>query len=269
VPHLDRSGTRIWWEVEGSGTPLLIIQGLGYPSDASWRLLPRLRERHTVLLVDNRGVGRSDVPAGDVSIEEMAADAAAVVEVSGVGPVHVAGFSMGGLIAQELSLARPDLVRSLILGCTSPGGPAAVPFDEEVARHLAELATLPAREAAEKSAQVVYALSCPVSEIVADIDVRMARPTSRAGYLAQLMAVGRFEGTRDRLGTLTVPVLILHGDADRLVPPANAQILAHEIPRARLHMLSGAGHIFTTDATSETLSAILAFVAEQDATARR
>lgn len=269
MPHLDRPGARIWWEAEGSGTPLMIIQGLGYPSDASWRLVPELRERHALVLLDNRGVGRSDVPAGNVSIEEMAADAAAVIEVAGLGPVHVAGFSMGGLIAQELSLTRPDLVRSLILGCTSPGGSAAVPFSEDVARHLTELATLSAREAAEKSAQIVYALSCPVSEIVADIDVRMARPTSRAGYLAQLMAVGRFPGTRDRLGTLAAPVLILHGDADRLVPPANAQVLAREIPGARLHMLSGAGHIFTTDATRETLTAILSFLAEHDAPARR
>lgn len=246
----------------------MIIQGLGYPSDASWRLLRRLGEQHTVVLVDNRGVGRSDVPAGDIAIEEMAADAAAVIEAAGLGPLHLVGFSMGGLIAQELTLTRPDLVRTLVLGCTSPGGSAAVPFTEEVGAHLAELATLPAREAAERSARVVYGPGSADADILEDIDVRMARPTSREGYLAQLMAVGRYRGAMGRLGGVDRPVLILHGDADLLVPPANAQVLARAIPGARVHTLAGAGHIFTTDATHESVTAILDFVAERDAVAR-
>ena len=263
MPSLVRPGARIWWEATGSGSPLLIIQGLGYSLDASWRLVPELAKRHTVVQLDNRGVGRSDVPSADIRIEEMAADAAAVVEAAGLGPVHLIGLSMGGLIAQEMLLTRPDLIRSVVLGCTSPGGLAAVPFSPAVAAHLAELATLPAREAAEQSAHVVYSTAM-AADIQADIDIRMAHPTSRAGYVGQLMAIGRYEGTLSRLPLVLHPVLVIHGSEDQLVPPANAEILAREIPGSRTHLVAGAGHIFTTDATDETLSTILDFVAEHD-----
>ena len=219
MPYLEQADGKIWWETTGSGPALMIIQGLGYSSDASWRLLRGLSSRHTVITVDNCGVGRSDLPEEELTVERMAADAAAVIEAAQLGPVHVIGFSMGGLIAQELLLSHPQLVCSVVLGCTSPGGAAAVPFTPEMGARLLDLATLPAREAAEKSASIVYSSRTAVAEIVADIDVRMARPTSREGYLAQLMAIGRYPGALDRLGQVERPVLILHGDSDLLVPP--------------------------------------------------
>ena len=264
MPLLDRTGARIWWETVGSGSPLLLIQGLGYSSEASWRLVPLLAGRHTVIQLDNRGVGRSDVSTTEVRIEAMAADAAAVVEAAGLGPAHVVGLSMGGLIAQAMLLERAELVRSVVLGCTSPGGTAAVPFSAEVAAHLAELATVPAREAAERSASVVYSPATPARDIAADIEIRMARPTSRAGYLAQLTAVGAYAGALPRLGEVERPVLVLHGSDDRLVPPENAAVLARAIPGSRSHIISGAGHIFTTDATAETVTTMLDFFAEHD-----
>ena len=140
-----------------------------------------------------------------------------------------------------------------------------MPFSPAVAAHLTELATLPAREAAEQSAPVVYA-SATAADIRADIDIRMSRPTSRPGYFGQLMAVGRYAGTLPRLPLVQHPVLVIHGTQDRLVPPGNAEILARAIPGATTHLVTGAGHIFTTDATAETISTILDFVAEHDRT---
>ncbi len=272
MPLLDRPGARIHWDATGSGTPLLLIQGLGYPSEANRRIVPGLAARHTVIELDNRGVGRSDVPPAVPStpediltIERMAEDAAAVIVAAGLGPAHVAGWSMGGLVAQELALTRPDLVRSLVLGCTSPGGAAAIPFTPEVATHIAELATLPAREAAERSAEIVYASSTPAADIAEDIEHRMTRPTSRVGYLAQLAAIGRYPGTADRLGELTLPVLVVHGGADRLVPLANADVLAGLIRHAEVRVLPDAGHILLTDATDDVLAAVLGFLAAHEA----
>lgn len=271
MTYLERPGAAIFWETTGSGSPLLIIQGLGYSSDASWRLLPALSARHTVLNLDNRGVGRSDVPEDPFTIEDMAADAAAVVEAADLGPVHVLGMSMGGLIAQELTLERPDLVRTLTLGCTSPGGPDAVLLTEEVGELFVELADLPAEEAARKAAAVVYAKSTPARVVEADIQVRMARPTSRVGYAAQLAAVGKYAGTLPRLSELKPPVLILHGTADLIVPSENVEVLASAIPHATIHLLHEAGHIFTTDATDNAIAAILKFLDRADAsdTARK
>jgi pimeloyl-ACP methyl ester carboxylesterase len=93
-----------------------------------------------------------------------------------------------------------------------------------------------------------------------DIDVRMTRPTSGKGYGAQLQAVMAYPGTLERLSILNIPTLIIHGTADRLVPPANAHLLARAIPGAELVLLEGAGHIFTTDRTEETIKTVLGFL---------
>jgi pimeloyl-ACP methyl ester carboxylesterase len=260
VPYVERAGATIWWDALGAGPALLLVQGLGYPSDAWWRLRPALSERHRTIAFDNRGVGRTGVPAEPFSIDDMADDAAAVIRAAGETAADVFGASMGGIIAQELALRHPSLVRSLILGCTGPGGRDAVLADPGAAGFLAARAGMTAREAAVASIPWVYADATPQEEIMADIDVRMTRPTSADGYSAQLRAVMAHGGTLPRLRDLAVPTLIIHGTADRLVPPANADLLAGAIPGAEQVMLDGAGHIFTTERRAETVRAVLRFL---------
>ena len=262
MPIVRRPGADVWWEASGQGPPLLLVQGLGYSSAAWWRLLPGLSEQHTVLVVDNRGVGRTGVPPDRFTIETMADDAAAVVEAAGRGPAHVFGASLGGLVVQELALRHPELVRSLILGCTSPGGREAVPFDRSAQELLDTRADLSPREAAEAAVPLVYADSTSRTDVAADIDIRLRLPTQPKGYAAQLAAVYAYGGTYTRLDRLACPTLILHGTADRLVPPANAQLLADRIAGAKLCWLEGAGHVFTTDRTALTLEALCAFTRE-------
>ncbi len=262
---IERGSARIWWEARGTGSPLLIIQGIGYPSDASWRLLPGLLTRHTVIAMDNRGVGRSSVPDEQWGIEDMAADAEAVLRAADLGPAHILGLSMGGLVAQELALRSPELVATLMLGCTSPGGPDAILMRPDVAEQFTEWGNLPAEQAAWRAAPVIYGKDTPAAAIKADIDVRMARPTSRVGYGKQLYAVATYAGCLPRLRDLRQPVLVLQGTADLIVPKANADVLLAAIPQARLHLMQGAGHIFTTDAVDSAVEAILDFTAEADA----
>ena len=104
MPFIENQGVKIYWDEQGQGTPVLLIMGLGYPSQMWHRTRPLLAERYRTIALDNRGVGRSDVPPGPYPILVMAEDAAAVLDAAGVDSAHVYGISMGGMIAQEFAL---------------------------------------------------------------------------------------------------------------------------------------------------------------------
>ena len=116
MPFADNAGTKIYWEESGTGEPLLLIMGLGYPHDMWHRTRPVVSSHYRTILFDNRGVGKSDLPPGPYSIAQMAADAAAVLDAAGVEKANVFGVSMGGMIAQEFALNYPQRVNRLVLG---------------------------------------------------------------------------------------------------------------------------------------------------------
>ena len=126
MPFASNNGTKIYWDEQGAGPPILLIMGLGYPSLMWYRTRPVLANSYRTIALDNRGVGHSDVPRGPYSMAVMADDAAAVLDAAGVSRAHVYGVSMGGMIAQELALRYPLRVQSLVLGGTAAGGPTAV-----------------------------------------------------------------------------------------------------------------------------------------------
>src|SRR3569833_1334595 len=122
MPYTTNNGVKLYWDSLGQGPPVLLIMGLSFTHEMWYRILPVLTERHRVILFDNRGMGRSDVPRGPYSMRRMAEDAGIVLDAAGVSAAHVSGASMGGMIAQELALRSPSRVLSLVLGCTSYSG---------------------------------------------------------------------------------------------------------------------------------------------------
>ena len=112
MPFIENQGAKIYWDEQGQGTPVLLIMGLGYPSQMWHRTRPLLAERYRTIALDNRGVGRSDVPPGPYPILVMAEDAAAVLDAAGVDSAHVYGISMDGMIAQEFALQCPQIGRA-------------------------------------------------------------------------------------------------------------------------------------------------------------
>src|SRR5207244_7660481 len=116
--------------------------------------------------------GRSDAPPGPYSIPQMADDALGVLETEGAAAAGVFGASMGGMIAQELALNHPARVRALILGCTAPGGKAAVPADREVGAALAARMTLPPAQAVRVMVPYIHDVSTPRDRVEEDIAVR-------------------------------------------------------------------------------------------------
>jgi 3-oxoadipate enol-lactonase len=122
MPVTANEGAELYWDSFGSGPPILLIMGLSFTHEMWFRLRPALTPNYHIVVFDNRGMGRSSVPRGPYSIPKMARDAAAVMRAAGLTSAHVIGASMGGMIAQELALRKPELVRSLILACTSHSG---------------------------------------------------------------------------------------------------------------------------------------------------
>lgn len=260
MPTIDRGDAQIWWDEEGSGDPVLLIMGLGYSSDMWFRLVPELSTRFRTLRFDNRGVGRTGVPPGPYPVDTMAADAVAVLDAAGIDRAHVVGASMGGFIAQEVALQHPDRVRSLTLGCTGPGGEQMVPADPAALEMIMARSTMSAEEAAEVAIPFVYASTTPRERIDEDFRVRMEIPTTPEGYTNQVLGVTGWGGAYERLGTIKVPTLVLHGTADRLVDPDNAKVLADAIPDAELVLLEGASHVFFTDQPEASAKAIVSFL---------
>jgi pimeloyl-ACP methyl ester carboxylesterase len=122
MPFVEVNGARLHVRQEGTGEDLLLLCGLGDDVAAWDAQTDAFAATHRVTVIDNRGVGQSTLPDGEFTVADLAADAAGVCDELGVAAAHVMGFSMGGAIAQELALVRPDLVRTLVLvdsWCTS------------------------------------------------------------------------------------------------------------------------------------------------------
>lgn len=228
---------RIDWERMGSGPPLLLIHGLGYARWGWEPVVEPLARTFDVISFDNRGIGGSDAPPGPYTVAEMAADAVQVLDEAGVERAHVAGTSLGGMVAQELALGRRERVDRLVLACTHPGGPKAFPMPQRTVELMEARATM--REYVENALE-----PDPRPELVDRIlehRKRTAQPFEP--WAAQAAAAAAFDAY-DRLGSLAAPTLVQHGDGDLVVDPRNAELLAAAIPDARTSVYAGAGHLF-------------------------
>jgi 3-oxoadipate enol-lactonase len=257
----QNKGAKIYWDEQGTGEPLLLIMGLSYPSRMWHRSRPVLANSYRTIALDNRGVGQSDVPPGIYSIALMASDAAAVMDAAGVESAHVFGVSMGGMIAQELALQYPSRVRSLILGCTAAGGPHAVQAESAALETLMRRDLTP-EESKEAILPFIYDPATPRQRIDEDMVIRMKWYPTPQGYQGQLQGIFGWEAS-SRLAQITAPTLVIHGESDRLIPPANGRLIAERIRDAKLVLIPQASHIFATDQPAAAHHAILEFLAAQ------
>jgi pimeloyl-ACP methyl ester carboxylesterase len=262
MAFVTNQDTRMYWDEQGAGPPILLIMGLGYPSVMWYRARPILARQYRTLAFDNRGVGLSDVPPGPYSIVAMASDAAAVLDAAGVARAHVFGVSMGGMIAQEFALQYPARTQSLILGCTAAGGPSAVRAESNVTDILL------ARGMTLEQSRVailphIYDAATSPERIEDDVNLRRCWLPAPESYIAQLLAIRAWEGY-SRIAQITAPTLVIHGKSDALVPPANGKLIAGQIPGAKLLLLEHASHLFLTDQTQTALNEILDFLRSQN-----
>lgn len=247
MPTIEVRGHELYHERRGSGEPMLLIQGLGGNS-LHWgeEFLGALAGEFELVLYDHRGAGRSAPLAGSLTIAGLADDALALLDALGLERAHVVGISMGGMVAQELALAAPERVLTLTLGCTYAGGPQARMTDMAIVGMLAEAVLSGDDERALRAGFEVmvaaeYGERPGAYELYRELAAAHRAPVPV--LMAQMQAIMGHDVSA-RLGGLEVPTLVLHGTADRLLDPANGELIARLVPRARLELLEGSGHMF-------------------------
>jgi pimeloyl-ACP methyl ester carboxylesterase len=251
--------------VEGSGPPLLLIMGFA-GSAHSWGdpFVKALQRHFTVTRVSNRGTGGSDKPQVQTTIRMMADDAVALLDTLGVQKTHVMGISMGGYIAQELAINYPERVNGLVLGCTGVGGPTAVQASQETAQSMTFDGSLPPADMIRKSWYALVSDGFVTSghDFLEKMIVSfLTYPTPMDTIMKQVVAIiGHNVADRDK--NISAPTLVIHGTADRLVPPANGDQVHAAIPGSRMQTLEGLGHMFFWEKPQESAQIVTEFLSK-------
>jgi pimeloyl-ACP methyl ester carboxylesterase len=233
---------QLYVEEHGEGEPLLLIEGLGQSLWAWREQIPAFARNYRTIAFDTRGTGRSPVPAESYGIDELAQDAADILDGR---RARVVGLSMGGYVALTLALAQPELVRSLVLIGTGAGGPVRVPRPREVRDAYAAAIGLPFDEYGRTTMPLTFSPGWTernperFEEILA---ARGEHPTPDVTLEAHLLACYAFYARGCEVERIDAPALVLHGDADAIVPVENGRALAARLPNARYVELPGRGH---------------------------
>ncbi len=261
MPTVRSGNADIHYDVTGDGTPVLLIMGLAADSSMWVMQTPALAAQHRVITFDNRGVGRSSAPPGPYAMQEMAADALAVLDACGADRAHVVGISMGGAIAQELALKAPERLRSLVLVSTWAERNAYTSRLDHLGRMV--LTHLGREELIRASMLWLFSPRVFIEnpDLVQTIEsLAIAMQGSEDAFLSQVAAVSDHH-LIDRLHEIETPTLVLVGRRDILVPPELSERIAARMPNAVLRMIDG-GHAFTFENSTEFNTELLAWLAD-------
>lgn len=248
-------GATLHHESHGTGEPLLLVTGTS-ASVGLWTpaVIEALAADHQVILYDHRGMGASSPTTEEVSVRSLAEDSAALLDHLGLGAVHVLGWSLGSAIAQELALARPDLVASLVLYATWARVDG---FQRSLLAGLrapwvhGDLETAFAALGVAYSPQLLDSPDFPAA-MEAMLPLFPQTPEQVAMTVRQWDA-DLLHDTHDRLHAITAPTTILSGEQDLLTPPWQNRVVADLIPGARLVPFEGPGssHCLHVERTEE------------------
>lgn len=242
--YVVSNGAKIYYHERGNGAPLVLLMGFG-ADGTLWEKHVAVYEKHfRCILIDNRGVGKSDQPEGPYSTKMMAADTIAVMDDAGIDKASIAGISMGGAIAQEVALNYPERVTKLILVCTWP---AFNSYAKAVYENLKHVRSEVRQEFFMELLQL-WIFAPPYYENNAEQLKKDAKASaanvlqSRAGFEGQLDACINHQST-DRLSQLNLPVFITAGKMDIFTPPEFSYILHKRIKNSIISEYPTGGHV--------------------------
>ena len=250
MPTTTNGEVSLYYEIFGAADDpvLLLVNGLGsqcinFKVEFCERFVQRALR---VVRFGNRDVGLSSHLKGGprYTVDDMASDGFAVLDAVGAERAHIAGWSMGGMIVQAMALQRPERVLSMTSVMSAPG-PMGGQDPDVIALFNSPPATT-RQEAAERQLAAMRTWGSPdcvdVERITADAHAAFDRVWDPDGRARQAMAIASSPSRREALRSLDVPTLVIHGDADRLIPPEGGRATARAIPKARLEIVEGMGH---------------------------
>jgi len=267
MPRILVGKINLYYEIHGEGFPLVMIMGLGGPS-AAWDkyIINTFSKEFRVVIFDNRGSGRSDVPEGDYSIEMLAGDVVGLMSALGLLRAHVLGVSMGGMVAIELALRYPERVDKLVLCCTSGGASRFIPPKGNAMEDIMGLMSGEPEEMLKRGLRLMY-----TPEFIAEHPERIEEfiqemrasnvSYSPVGTMRQLRGIMGFDA-HDRLHMIKIPTLIIAGKRDPLIPYENSIILAEEIPGSKIVLFEDAGHGLYSQKREEFCKIVIDFLKE-------
>lgn len=246
MPSVPVARSELHVERRGEGDPLLLIQGMGANS-AHWGepFLRELERDFELILYDHGATGRSAPIDGEITTASLAGDAGDLLDALGVGSAHVFGFSMGGMVAQELALGAPERVATLTLAATSCGGTQSKRTSPEVVQALTSAVLSGNRERVLRTgfgtlfsaAFAANAANYPPFAAAARV-----HPAALGTLLDHQSAVLAHDAYA-RMRGLAAPTLVVHGTEDRMLDVVNGDLIASIVPGARLELLDGTGHL--------------------------
>ena len=258
MPNLDTAGASLHYARTGQGPPVLLIQGVGAIGNA-WRpQLAALSDRYTLVSFDNRGIGGSTIRDRHFTIEAMAADALAIMDAEGVDRFHVAGHSMGGVIAQALALAAPARVKSLAFLCTfargKDGSAISLPMLGTALRM--RIGTRAQRRNAflELIMPGRYLQQVDRARLAAELQPLFGHDLGDQPpiVMKQLKAMSRFDAGARLHELASIPTLVVSAVEDRIAGRSTGRALATAIPGSRYVEIADAGHGLPIHRAAET-----------------
>lgn len=265
VPHADVNGVRLFHDEAGDGPPLLCIMGLASDSQGWAVQSEALSESFRTVVFDNRDVGRSSAADADYDIADLAEDAVGLADHLGLEAFHLLGISLGSCIAQRVALAIPERITTLTLCATWAGTHTAYSemrarvWEREVRRSSTE-------EWLEEMMLLTLSENVFTTHDGVDEMKRMAlenpHPQPTDGLIRQIRSMARHD-VRDRLRELTMPVHVIAGDRDLLIPPWKSEEVAQHIEGSTLTVLRGIGHSMNLERAEQFNEAVLSWLRER------
>ncbi len=266
MPVVKVGDINLYYKLLGQGEPIVLINALTMDAKGWMFQVPEFSQKYQVLAFDNRGTGRSDSPQKPYTTEDMADDVAGLMDTLNIPKAHLVSLSLGSLAAQEFAIKYPERTNSLVLAATTacPGKSA------HLARHVAQTLLKVVEEGATLESSVKLFMSWAFTEkffedpdrVSMVVNMMLANPTPQTRHgLAGQIGAGMRHDSRERLGKIKAPTLVIAGRGDLLFPHKLCQEVFQSIPNAEFSEIDGA-HLLNFESGETFNNTVLDFLAK-------